>query len=97
MFYIVIDPSNPNVIKVNGEVYIRAIKSPCGSFDIYDMDKHASEWVIKSASDIFEDINGRKPRSKSEITSFTVKNLRGSGFKRVKNAKGRGYIVPPLK
>lgn len=97
MLNITIDPSNRNVIKINGETYIKVSNSADMPFEKYDFEADKDLWVFKSASEIYFDCYGKQPKGKSEVTAFTVNVIANSGFERKKKACGRGYIVPPIK
>lgn len=96
MFVIKIDPTNDQYAYINGELYIKASgKKDRDVFSIFNFESPKELWVSLSATQIFEIINNRSPKNKSEITQFAVSNLNHEFIEKGRSAKGRYYVMPP--
>jgi hypothetical protein len=97
MITIKFDTTNSDYVYINGELYIKAERQNKEDiFSIFNFDAPISEWVKLSASEIYKLINNKAPKSKSEITQFSIKFLSNDFIKKGRSASGRYYVMPPL-
>lgn len=97
MLSIQFDENKPWQVMINGEIYV---KSPTNSektvFDFFDFNAKKDDWSFLGAAEIFEIMNGRKPKTKAEITLFALNKLNSPLLEKKRSSKNRMYKMPPV-